>query len=656
MPLLPLRLLIDQSQGEGCAHSAASAHTRSHDSVDGTREQHHCRLCGNVYCGSCARHTWRSEGRACDDCYQRLSRRVRASSDASGGKRRKRAWSAIDWKVGDLDTDSVKCPWAVDDMLPEWSAPFVPLLEARREAERAQLLPASRRGRKQPPADALALVAKGIFGLLDVELVEAEDVLAADMHFAGLGGPATSDPFCVLEVGHHDVVGDRTRVIDSTVNPVWNHRVVLPVKSPSAKISVTVYDHDSVGSDDPLGRISVPISALASQEEQDLWLHLQYTEEMNQAIQRAAAPSDEAGAASSTSATPEKDRKAEARAAKLLKLRRQHSRPSGAADADAAGGPASAGEGAADGGERPAWQGEDCGLGRIHVRLRLRYSPLGELLAHFQPESAPTPEPEDFSVNAMYGAAMHLLNQIMPIINAILSIVTMISWTTPWWSALCLAIFIFLCLNPGWIPVYLHLLILRSLFWNYVAERYRKNEPHAIVHVDDAREDAGKLAEFVVVQDKDKKAKEAATLGKVGAVADAVVTAGLADWLGGIQGTLRSTADLIAMIYGLFDWTSPSTTAGVTYGVLGSLVVHALVPFHYILLVVGIVVFGLQTTPWRLTLGGIMGTLSYFTQSLSRTPEAKARASRTRAEAEAARRARARTGFRTTAPVADIPQ
>jgi len=77
----------------------------------------------------------------------------------------------------------------------------------------------------------------------------------------------SSDPYCIVRIGKHSA---KTKTIKETVYPIWYEALAISCELPqglvnAADIHVMVYDWDKVGSDDFLGRFSVPISQITDQ-------------------------------------------------------------------------------------------------------------------------------------------------------------------------------------------------------------------------------------------------------------------------------------------------------------------------------------------------------------------------------------------------------
>eukprot|EP00004_Rigifila_ramosa_P003995 TRINITY_DN1437_c1_g3_i2.p1 TRINITY_DN1437_c1_g3~~TRINITY_DN1437_c1_g3_i2.p1 ORF type:complete len:1074 (-),score=257.30 TRINITY_DN1437_c1_g3_i2:75-3296(-) len=82
-------------------------------------------------------------------------------------------------------------------------------------------------------------------------------------HLVAADDDGSSDPYCVLKVNGKKV---KTTVKEKTLYPVWYETLETMIELPepltfAPNIHVLVYDKDTFGSDDPLGRFSVPTTS-----------------------------------------------------------------------------------------------------------------------------------------------------------------------------------------------------------------------------------------------------------------------------------------------------------------------------------------------------------------------------------------------------------
>ena len=102
---------------------------------------------------------------------------------------------------------------------------------------------------------------------LAIKVVEAKNLRAADIN--------TSDPYCVLKFNG---IEKKTKVIDSTLNPIWNQFFYFNITSfLSNELSIKIFDKDKLSKDDLLDEITIPIQNLQCGIVEDKWygsLHL----------------------------------------------------------------------------------------------------------------------------------------------------------------------------------------------------------------------------------------------------------------------------------------------------------------------------------------------------------------------------------------------
>ncbi|KAH7430104.1 hypothetical protein KP509_09G084100 [Ceratopteris richardii] len=86
-------------------------------------------------------------------------------------------------------------------------------------------------------------------GVLDVHLIEAHGLLDSD----ALG---KSDPYAAIYC-HKDI--QRSRVIERSLNPVWNEHFRFNVNNEVTEVLIKLFDKDDMRSDDPLGNVVIPL-------------------------------------------------------------------------------------------------------------------------------------------------------------------------------------------------------------------------------------------------------------------------------------------------------------------------------------------------------------------------------------------------------------
>ncbi|KAA6428994.1 MAG: plant synaptotagmin, partial [Trebouxia sp. A1-2] len=115
-------------------------------------------------------------------------------------------------------------------------------------------------------------------GMLEVTVVEARHIPKGDYL-------SDSDPYVSLWLRPSQK--RRTSVQPEGKHATWNESFHLPVDIVTRqKLVVVLLDHDTIGSDDELGRLLVPIKDLPDGQEQDLWLDLQDPKEKIKQDQR----------------------------------------------------------------------------------------------------------------------------------------------------------------------------------------------------------------------------------------------------------------------------------------------------------------------------------------------------------------------------------
>ncbi|KAG0503122.1 hypothetical protein HPP92_003194 [Vanilla planifolia] len=90
-------------------------------------------------------------------------------------------------------------------------------------------------------------------GLIKVNIIRGTNLAVRDV--------VTSDPYVILTLGHQTM---KTRVVKSTLNPVWNERLMLSIPDPVPPLRLQVYDKDTFSTDDKMGEAEIDIQPLVA--------------------------------------------------------------------------------------------------------------------------------------------------------------------------------------------------------------------------------------------------------------------------------------------------------------------------------------------------------------------------------------------------------
>ncbi|TKR64184.1 hypothetical protein L596_024763 [Steinernema carpocapsae] len=107
-------------------------------------------------------------------------------------------------------------------------------------------------------------------GIIRLKIIEAKNLENRDVSFIHKG---KSDPYCEIQVGSQIF---RTRTINNDLNPIFNEHFEAVVDQASGqKLRIELFDEDSTGSDEELGRLSVPLDMIRQSGVLDRWFHLE---------------------------------------------------------------------------------------------------------------------------------------------------------------------------------------------------------------------------------------------------------------------------------------------------------------------------------------------------------------------------------------------
>ncbi|CAA7388558.1 unnamed protein product [Spirodela intermedia] len=88
-------------------------------------------------------------------------------------------------------------------------------------------------------------------GLIKVNVVRGTNLAIRDV--------VSSDPYVMLTLGHQSV---KTRVIKSSLNPIWNESLLLSIPDSIPPLKLQVYDKDTFTTDDRMGEAEIDIQPL----------------------------------------------------------------------------------------------------------------------------------------------------------------------------------------------------------------------------------------------------------------------------------------------------------------------------------------------------------------------------------------------------------
>ncbi|TVU36850.1 hypothetical protein EJB05_18802 [Eragrostis curvula] len=90
-------------------------------------------------------------------------------------------------------------------------------------------------------------------GLIKVNIIRGTNLAIRDV--------MSSDPYVIINLGHQSM---KTKVIRSSLNPVWNERLMLSIPDPVPVLKLQVYDKDTFTTDDRMGEAEINIQPLVA--------------------------------------------------------------------------------------------------------------------------------------------------------------------------------------------------------------------------------------------------------------------------------------------------------------------------------------------------------------------------------------------------------
>eukprot|EP01050_Picozoa_sp_SAG11_P004476 SAG11_NODE_288_length_11198_cov_29.339130_1_plen_366_part_10 len=122
----------------------------------------------------------------------------------------------------------------------------------------------------------LFIADKAALGELTVTVKAAKDLPQMDM----LG---SADPFCTLVLNPSQVA--QTRVVEDSQAPEWSESFTFKVEELMSDCVISMYDFDSIGTNEPMGRVTINIGLLVPGRTYEQWHTLQKMAGMEIAVQ-----------------------------------------------------------------------------------------------------------------------------------------------------------------------------------------------------------------------------------------------------------------------------------------------------------------------------------------------------------------------------------
>ncbi|VDN57233.1 unnamed protein product [Dracunculus medinensis] len=107
-------------------------------------------------------------------------------------------------------------------------------------------------------------------GIIRLKIIEAKNLENRDISFLKKG---KSDPYCEIQVGSQFF---KTRTINNDLNPVWNEYFEAIVdQADGQKLRLELFDEDTAGADEELGRLVIDINKIRDGIFMDKWCPLE---------------------------------------------------------------------------------------------------------------------------------------------------------------------------------------------------------------------------------------------------------------------------------------------------------------------------------------------------------------------------------------------
>lgn len=410
-------------------------------------------------------------------------------------------------------------------------------------------------------------------GILKVGVLHARNLPRMDL----IG---SADPYVKLRLGRRVPQEAQTKVVANNLNPCWEETFVFEVTNSTSKLRIEIWDHDTVGDDDPIGYVDIALKYLAHGElvAGDFYLKRPEDEGADDADQVEKPDGD-------TNAAAEKKRASKTRLS--IGMRKKST---------------------------SVWESK--APPRIRLQMRYSFSRLGELASHWNPEPPPPYPEEKFDLDRLYGQLKMLLANIQPIINFFYAFYMVLCWDDVYYSAWITALFVLSCFHTWLVAIAIQGWLIYYILGKYVTFESQRS------HLTPARLAAGTgvikggsagPTPHVVSAAPPSEPKPVYKLGMVGGpVVMAIKAAGMEEDMVWYQSKMATANWLLDLIYGLFDWSSPHTTRAVLIVLCVTLCYSLVCPVHYLSLLVGLYLLFMWTTPFMFAVWALSGINRYF--------------------------------------------
>ncbi|KAI1729382.1 c2 domain-containing protein [Ditylenchus destructor] len=121
-----------------------------------------------------------------------------------------------------------------------------------------------------PNIDITRLYFPELDGVIRLKIIEAMNLENKDISFLKKD---KSDPYCQIQVGAQIY---KTKTVNNDLNPVFNECFEAVVDQASGqKLRIELFDEDTAGADEELGRLSIPLEVVKKAGEIERWFHLE---------------------------------------------------------------------------------------------------------------------------------------------------------------------------------------------------------------------------------------------------------------------------------------------------------------------------------------------------------------------------------------------
>jgi len=364
-------------------------------------------------------------------------------------------------------------------------------------------------------------------GRLYVKVLQAEHL--PPMNDAGL-----SDVYCTVNVCEEK----KTTKVVKSLSPSWEEEFAFNINNGETVLNVELFSADGHFNDTSIAKLSIPVFNLSHQQRFSSWYPITLSPEAQNKMSQSQFKREKSG--SQNKSEEEKEEKEEK-----------------------------------EGKEEEGKEGKESEEVKPRIRLELHYtfSKIGQFLSFFSSQGAKTKD-QEVNVDVMFGHAHKIFQQLNPLWEALVSIITIIqlqpvSPAQKRWRMVARFMLIFLAFQPWCFLIGVEIFLIRFIIWQYMFDVWSKKEREK------QQGDRG---------EPEREIQEVEHLsGPLNSLAlNGLAVAGVSEQMGVAQTNIELISETIERWFGYFQWKNKFATIRLLVFLIFCLIYSAVFPQRHL--------------------------------------------------------------------------